>query len=1165
MKYFFSFLIVTLFTSVNYSQCSLNLSASKDSVLCGEDVILTAFGSMDGNVVFQEDFNSGTPNGWQFTQSVTVANNTCGVPTPNGSNFMWMGSSATNPRDMTTNGYDLSLGGNICFDMRYAIQGDASPCEGPDEPDEGVYVRYSIDNGVTWNNIQYWDPNGGNDPMLTAWNTYCVTIPLAAQTTNTMIQWHQDDVSGADYDHWGIDNVQITLNDPNAQITWLHDGYNYPLGSGGGDHPTPETISGNSTYTAQITNGVNTCTASITIPVRQPTIEVFAGNDTSICPNDCITLNARAKVIKSPAKTPTYTNAEVDAIVGTPATPAIPFVQPFTPGDFSSEMNINITDLNQTALTSTSITSVCITGFNITAIGGTTSLADAVITLNCPGGSSITLVNAGDLTGNTITNMCFQVGGAAIATGTDPYTGTFAPFQPFSALNGCDPNGVWNLTIEGVNNDLSLPVGGVDGWSITFDDPEISYPAPFTWSPTTNMTNPTTLAPTVCPTGDITYTLTATDSNMCVTQTDDITITVLPACCQFNFNGTVVTPPSCGASDGSINLNITGGSGNFTYNWNGGSTAQDLLMLPAGTYTVTVTDVTAGCNKDTTITIGANAFTYTTTPTDPTCGNADGTIDFTVTGGAAPIEYSIDNGVTFVTTNSFPNQAAGTYNAQIRDANGCLEITTVTLTQNCCNFNITIAPTNPSCGASDGAIDITVTGGSGSFTYDWGPNGTTEDLTAIPSGTYNVRVTDAVGMCFKDTSVTLGASGFSYTSALTNPTCGGNNGQIIITTTGGTAPFTYSIDNGVTTSGNGTFGTLGAATYNLVVEDATGCQITSTETLSNDGGIVGSAVAVDLICNNDNSGRITLSASGGTTPYTYSIGSGPQNTAVFNNISAGNYTATIVDASGCRFDTNLIVNQPDAINTPLIITPPNCSNTCDGSAQVTVSGGTIATTPTYSWTTSTSTTNVATNLCGGTYTLAVTDDNGCRKDTVFIINTPTGVTSDFISTPERTTILNPTITHTENSTNGNAFTWYVDGFVEGTNTVLNYTYPDGSAGVYNTCLVTTDANGCSDSICKSIVIDKDLAFYMPNAFTPDNDGSNDVFSLNGLGLDDVDFDFEIFNRWGELIWRYSSKAPAWDGSVNGTDAPDGVYIWRLSTKSEGTDNFNKIGHIVLTR
>ena len=359
-----------------YSQCTLNLFANPDPVICGECVTLSAFGSMDGNIAFEEDFNSGSPQGWQFTQTTTIANNTCGVPSPDGSDFMWMGDAAVNPRDMTTVGFDLSLGGTICFEMRYSIQADPSPCEGPDEPDEGVYLQYSTDNGATWVTIEYWDPNGGNDPSLTGWNQYCAAIPPGAMTGNTMIQWHQDDVSGAEFDHWGIDNVQITLNDPNSQITWLHDGYAYPLGSSGGDNPTQVCVMANTTYTAEITNGTNTCSQDITVNVVNPDVVVTAAPDTSICPGECVQIVGEAKVVTSPASTPTFENLEFQVMSGALG---------LTP----TEININVRGLNQTTIGPGSITSVCL---DIGSPFLATDLESTTVTLICPSGGSIELV-----------------------------------------------------------------------------------------------------------------------------------------------------------------------------------------------------------------------------------------------------------------------------------------------------------------------------------------------------------------------------------------------------------------------------------------------------------------------------------------------------------------------------------------------------------------------------------------------------------------------------------------------------------------------------------------------------------------------------------------------------------------------------------------------------
>lgn len=517
MKKLITVLALFVFFQNAYSQCDIKALASTDSILCGKCVTLNAYGV--GSFAFQEDFNSGSPQGWQFTQNVTIANNTCGVSSPDGTDFMWMGDASNNPRDMTTVGFDLSNGGTICFEMRYAVQGGATPCEGPDEPSEGVHLRYSINNGSTWTDIQYWDPNGGNDPMLTSWNQYCVQIPVAAQTTNTMIQWHQDAVSGPEYDHWGIDNVEVGLNDPNAQITWLHDNYSYPLGSNGGDHPTPQCITTETTYIAQISNGTNTCYDTVTVAVKYPVINVYAGLDTNVCSSDCIDLNGETRVIQSPAKVITLANAEEDDIVGTPTTP-------FSTGDFSANMNINVTTLNNTIVDSGLISQVCITDFNISSFGGTTSLAETEVILTCPDGTTIQLVNPGQLSGNQITNMCFQVGGNPLSSGSDPYTGVFEPAEPFSNLDGCSSNGVWNLRIRGDNPDFSIPIGSVKGWSITFDDPEISYDAFYSWTPTTGMSGINSLTPTVCPEATTTYTLSAVDSNNCFTVTDEVVVSV---------------------------------------------------------------------------------------------------------------------------------------------------------------------------------------------------------------------------------------------------------------------------------------------------------------------------------------------------------------------------------------------------------------------------------------------------------------------------------------------------------------------------------------------------------------------------------------------------------------------------------------------------------------
>ena len=255
------------------AQCTVIASAQNTTIPCNGSTILSVSGSGISQVAFGENFNSGQPVGWLFSQVVTIANNTCGVPSLDGSDFMWMGNQSVAPREMTTIALDVSSGGQVCFDMRYAIQAQASPCEGPDLASEGVYVQYSIDAGLSWTTMNYWSPLGGYDPLMTSWQNYCLPIPAAAQTTSTQFRWTQLAVSGAPFDHWGLDNIMITATAPNFNITWLHDNYSYGPGVYTGNNPTPVSPTQQTSYIVMMTDSINTCYDTITISVSYPQID----------------------------------------------------------------------------------------------------------------------------------------------------------------------------------------------------------------------------------------------------------------------------------------------------------------------------------------------------------------------------------------------------------------------------------------------------------------------------------------------------------------------------------------------------------------------------------------------------------------------------------------------------------------------------------------------------------------------------------------------------------------------------------------------------------------------------------------------------------------------------------------------------------------------------
>ena len=290
--------------SDSIAQCSVEAFPADTVVItCGDSAVLelSAFGN-SGNFVIDNDFNDGTPGpGWDVTPG-GIFTNPC-VPHPDGTTYFWMGDATPQPRTLTTQAFDLTTGGSICFDMRFAIQGEATPCEGPDEPDEGVFLQYSIDNGATWVTINYFDPLGGNDPILTSWNQYCFPIPPAAETPSTKIRWFQNVVSDDVYDHWGLDNVSLPLNDPNYSFIWEHNGFV-------GTEPPVAVATSDSIFVVNYTDGTNTCSDTVFVATVPPVFTVATVSDTSICGDGCIELNGVADVLVRPESQPTFENNE---------------------------------------------------------------------------------------------------------------------------------------------------------------------------------------------------------------------------------------------------------------------------------------------------------------------------------------------------------------------------------------------------------------------------------------------------------------------------------------------------------------------------------------------------------------------------------------------------------------------------------------------------------------------------------------------------------------------------------------------------------------------------------------------------------------------------------------------------------------------------------------
>ena len=702
------------------AQCDVTANSTYSEITCGECVTLSHFGSTSGNISFFEDFNTGNPTGWAFTQQASF-NNPCSANGVDGTTHLWMGDNSGVPRSLETVALNFGpavapAGGTICFDMLFAEQGDNSPCEGPDEPDEGVYLQYSTNGGATWTTINYFDPNGGNDPQLVNWNNWCFPIPAGALVNGVQFRWFQDADSGAAYDHWGIDNVQIIVNDPNVQYVWQHDNYTTSLP---GDNPTQVCPMVTTTYTVNMTTSTGNCTDDIQVVVVNPDVQVDAGPDQVVCAGDCIDLAGTATVINDPGGITTFSNNQTET---------------FDASIFGGgSVNVNVQDLNMSTVNPGSLLEVCITNLEFSGFGLPPGGVETIsITLVCPDGTQVELVpiggapaGNGGLFGSPsyYQNACFvPAGGSALAgTNPDPITGTFNSSQPFSGMDGCTANGLWS--IEVATNALT-GTGQFDGWSITFDDEIDEYVPDVLWSPTTYMAagEETTLTPEVCPNADIIYTLTASDNAGCVTVSDDVSITMDPNCCDPQTPPIQGPTPLCQNATGNV-YSVTNTPGS-TYTWT--VPAGATITAGQGTNSITVDFGATGGQITVVETINCGdgpAVTFdvvvdpaqTLVITDPAAVCQPDAVDLTSaaitagsTGGGA-LTYWTDPGATNALANPNAVTTSGTYYIQA-GSGSCSDIAPVTVTVNNC------------VGCSMDALDIILTdcytSGQGFLQYD---------------------------------------------------------------------------------------------------------------------------------------------------------------------------------------------------------------------------------------------------------------------------------------------------------------------------------------------------------------------------------------------------------------------------------------------------------------
>ncbi|MCE3280341.1 MAG: hypothetical protein K0S44_2532, partial [Bacteroidetes bacterium] len=784
-------------------------------------------------------------------------------------------------------------------------------------------------------------------------------------------------------------------------------GYTYIWSPGGTTAPSVSNLTSGS-YSVQVTDA-NSCTQTSAFNITQPAAPVSV--NTSALPAACFG-NAGG------LSAGTYTVTATD-LKGCTATSTAIITQP-------TALVLTAGSNNASCGTASGVAFVNVSGgtplyaFQWSPLGGTNDTAAMVppgtytvtVTDNnsCSATTSIAVNNnPGPIASvSSSTNVsCF--GGsngtatASVINGSAPFTYSWAP-QGGNAITATGlPAGTFTVTVTDVNGCIS-----------TASSPLITQPTLININVTTTLVScfggndatatasagggtpgftylwlPSGISgSTISNLSAGTYTVQATDANSC-TQSTTFTISqpsIVTAAISSSSN------VSCfGGNNGSATVTGNGGTPFYTYNWlPSGGTNATAVNLSAGTYTVTITD-TKGCSTTATVSITqpSQPLSATAAGSPTSCfGGSNGTATVTAVGGTPGYNYSWSpSGGNAATAAGL---SAITYNILVTDANGCQTNTSVTISEPSPIVG-TLTAVNPSCGFNNGSIVSAISGGTGPYSYSWSPGGaTTPDIGSIGPGTYNLIITDGNNCTFTISSTINNIAGpnASVTST-SNVSCfGGNNGTATASASAGSPPYTFSWSPFGGTAATGTGFTIG--TYTVSVTDSLGCISTATANITEPTllGINIDSVGT-LSCNGSNNGSISVSGTGGTTPYSYSWSPITSTSPTVSGLASGTYTVNVTDGNSCATSITVTVSQPATLGSSIgTVINATCFNSSNGSATANVTGGTIP----YSFIWSDGQTgSTAMNLIAGNYSVTITDANNCTTTNNVTITQPTQV------------------------------------------------------------------------------------------------------------------------------------------------------------------------------
>ncbi len=663
-----------------------------------------------------------------------------------------------------------------------------------------------------------------------------------------------------------------------------------------------------------------------------------------------------------------------------------------------------------------------------------------------------------------------------------------------------------------------------------------------------------------------TYYVELTDSNGCF-RTDTATITVPPL---LAIDTIIASNISCfGLNDGSAVAQVSGGVAPYTYDWSNGATDSALTALSAGTYALTVTD-NSGCTAiDSAVVIEPTQIIFIEDSTDVSCylGN-DGAATITiVSGGTAPYSYQWSNAQTI---SSIQNLTAGVYAVTALDSEGCSVTASLTVNEPD-SFIIDITNvSNASCfNTADGSASASVGGTTAGYSFLWSNGETTATAVALPFGINTVTVTVDSSSCVQTTSlnITYPPRFTLTTSIVSSVTC--FNGadaiaEVTVSPTGGTPPFYYQWSNGQQTAQ--AVQLTGGQTYYVTVTDASavGCPEFDSIFVPQPDSIQLNPTITPVTCFGAADGSIRVDVTGGTPPYSYSWSNGGQSFQQ-TGFSVGTYSVTVTDDNGCSQSINNVnITEPlTPITWDTTVVNVSCPGKNDGAIFVTATGGTAPYIFSLNNGNITNSNGNFLTLAEGVYVLDIIDANGCEVTGEIEVTAPAGFDLEF--NPEfdsiqlgQTYTLQPLIIP---SIGNYSFSWQPANSLD-CDTCLSPVADPVQTTIYE--LTVFDENNCPRLAQFTLFVQNQLLLYIPNAFSPNNDGLNDIFQVYAPGASSVTM--KVFNRWGEKVYDYDGDLNGgWNGTYKGEMAIVDVYIYYVEVNYEDGQKIAKEGSITIVK